>query len=148
MTLIFLLLDYNSSIYEVQLFLNEKKEMMRLRFGEILKLKPEPPKRKTVTEYDFNFFEMDKDDRIVDFKFFHNEKDEILLVAITKKILFQFVGKKDFRTVFNNYIYESGNIIKAVKKFFKKSKKNDIVSDSKKDEKKEIKRTECEEKES
>ena len=145
---IFLLSDYNSSIYEVQLFLNEKKEMMRLRFGEILKLKPEPPKRKTVTEYDFNFFEMDKDDRIVDFKFFHNEKDEILLVAITKKILFQFVGKKDFRTVFNNYIYESGNIIKAVKKFFKKSKKNDIVSDSKKDEKKEIKRTECEEKES
>ena len=44
----------------------------------------------------------------------------IYILAITKRILFQFVGKKDFRGVFENYDIKNGDIIKAVKKFFKK----------------------------
>jgi len=63
---IVLLSDYNSSIYELQLFLSDKKEMMRLRFGEILKLKPTVRKRRTTTEFEMNFFDMDKDDRITE----------------------------------------------------------------------------------
>ena len=101
---IFLISDYNSSIYEVQIFLSDKKEMMRSRFGAVLKLKPDI-RRKTTTDHDntkFNFLEMDRDDRITDFKLF-TKGDKILLLAITKNILFQFVGKNDFRGYIQSY---------------------------------------------
>ena len=147
---IFLLADYNSSIFEVQFFLSEKKEMMRLRFGEILRLKPDKRKNQ-VSENDFklNFFEMDKDDRIIDFKLI-TQKDTILLLAITKNLLFQFYGQKDFRAVFNTYDLEIGNISKAVKKFFpQKQKANQakIVKKLKNGEKIEVMRIEMEERE-
>ena len=140
---VLLLSDFNSSIYELQLFLNEKKEIIRLRFGEILKLKPEVKKRKTVVEFDMKFFEMDKDDRIVELKIL-SQKNKILAIAITKRILFQFEAKKDFRGVLDNYDVENGSITKAVKKFFKKSRQNDIIKNR---EKKDITRTELEERE-
>ena len=140
---ILLISDFNSSIYELQLLLNEKKEMMRYRFGEILKLKKELKKRKAVEEIELKFFEMDNDDRIVELKML-TQKDIILLIAITKRILFQFIGKKDFRGVFDYYDIDNGSIMKAVKKFFKKSKQNDIILNR---EKKEITRSELEERE-
>ena len=144
---IVLLSDYNSSIYELQLFLSDKKEMMRSRFGEILKLKPTVRKRRTTTEFEMNFFDMDKDDRITELKLF-KEKNKLLIMAITKRILFQFVGKKDLRGVFDNYDVDNGNIMKAVKKFFKKSRKNELIKNIKNGEKGEITRTEIEERES
>ena len=146
-TNIFLISDYNSSLYELNLILNEKKEMMRLRFGEILKLKPERERRKTVVDFDLRLFEMDKDDRIVDLKLLTN-KDKFLLLAISKKILFQFVGKKDLKSIFHNYNVENGSIIKAVKKFLPKPKKRIIIKKFQNGEKRDISRTESEERES
>ena len=143
---IVLISDYNSSIYELQLFLSDKKEMMRLRFGEILRLKPIVKRRKTTAEFEMNFFDMDKDDRITELMMF-KDKNKILIMAITKRILFQFVGKKDFRGVFDNYDVDNGSIIKAVKKFFKKSKQNELIKNIKNGEKREITRTETEERE-
>ena len=150
---VFLVSDYNSSIYEVQLFLTETNEMMRSRFGEILKLKLNNTKNTNTqtTEDNFylNFFEMDKDDRIIDFKLI-TQDDTILLLAITKNLLFQFFGKKDFRTVFNNYDVEMGDISKAVKKFFPQKQKCNqvkIVKKLKNGEKLEINRVEIEKKE-
>ena len=143
---IVLLSDYKSSIFELQLFLSDKKEMMRFRFGEVLRLKPESNKRKTLADYEFRFFEMDKDDRILDFQLF-KEKDKFLLIAITKKILFQFEGKKDFNGLFNNYLLENGNIIKAVKKFLPKSKEKKVIYKLHHGERKEITRIESEERE-
>ena len=90
---IFLISDYNSSIYEVQIFLSDKKEMMRSRFGAVLKLKPDI-RRKTTTDHDntkFNFLEMDRDDRITDFKLF-TKGDKILLLAnIVIHVIFFFI---------------------------------------------------------
>ena len=148
---IFLISDYNSSIYEVQIFLSDKKEMMRSRFGAVLKLKPDI-RRKTTTDHDntkFNFLEMDRDDRITDFKLF-TKGDKILLLAITKNILFQFVGKNDFRGVFSNYDVDTGDISKAIKKFFPQKQKSNqimVVKKLKNGEKIEVTRMEIEEKE-
>ena len=148
---VFLLSDYNSSIYEVQLFLSDENEMMRSRFGEILKLKIDNKKSTQHSENSFNlnFFEMDKDDRIIDFKLI-TQNETILLLAITKNLLFQFFGKKDFRSVFNNYNVETGDISKAVKKFFPQKQKSNqvkIVKKLKNGEKFEINRVEKEKKE-
>ena len=148
---VFLLSDYNSSIYEVQIFLSDNNEMMRSRFGEILKLKIDNKKSTQPSENSFNlnFFEMDKDDRIIDFKLI-TQDETILLLAITKNLLFQFFGKKDFRSVFNNYNVETGDISKAVKKFFPQKQKSNqvkIVKKLKNGEKFEINRVEKEKKE-
>ena len=148
---VFLLSDYYSSIYEVQLFLSDENEMMRSRFGEILKLKIDNKKSTQPSENSFNlnFFEMDKDDRIIDFKLI-TQDETILLLAITKNLLFQFFGKKDFRSVFNNYNVETGDISKAVKKFFPQKQKSNqvkIVKKLKNGEKFEINRVEKEKKE-
>ena len=148
---VFLLSDYNSSIYEVQLFLSDENEMMRSRFGEILKLKIDNKKNTQHSENSFNlnFFEMDKDDRIIDFKLI-TQDETILLLAITKNLLFQFFGKKDFRSVFNNYNVETGDISKAVKKFFPQKQKSNqvkIVKKLKNGEKFKINRVEKEKKE-
>ena len=148
---VFLLSDYYSSIYEVQLFLSDENEMMRSRFGEILKLKIDNKKSTQPSENSFNlnFFEMDKDDRIIDFKLI-TQDETILLLAITKNLLFQFFGKKDFRSVFNNYNVETGDISKAIKKFFPQKQKSNqvkIVKKLKNGEKFEINRVEKEKKE-
>ena len=148
---VFLVSDYNSSIYEVQLFLSEKNEMMRSRFGEILKLKFDSKKNTPSTEdsLNLNFFELDKDDRIIDFKLI-TQGETILLLAITKNLLFQFFGKKDFRNLFNDYDVEMGDISKAVKKFFPQKQKCNqvkIVKKLKNGEKFEINRVEMERKE-
>ena len=144
---IFLISDYNSAIYEVQFILMEKKEFVMLRFGLIYELKSNDSRRKTLTEFDINLFQFDKDDRIVDLKMFTNEEGMILILAITKMMLFQFVGKKEFGNVFENYNVDKGDVIKAVKRFFKKSKRNEIINKIKSGKKNEIIRTESEERE-
>ena len=128
--------DYNSSIYELEIELNEQKEMIHF-FGEIFKFKAEIVKKYDETDEDptFDFFEMEKDDRILDMKLIlskdtttmgdasiGNEGKNIFILAITKNILFQFYGKDSYKKVFENYKLENGNILKAYKRFISKTK--------------------------
>ena len=123
--------DYYSRIYELEIELNEQKEMIHF-FGEIFNFKPLKVKKydETDEEPDFDFFEMEKDDRILDMKIvswrdiatmrdesYGNESINILILAITKNILFQFYGKGSYKQVFKNYKLENGNILKAYKRF-------------------------------
>ena len=75
--------DYNSSIYELEIELNEQKEMIHF-FGEIFKFKAEIVKKYDETDEDptFDFFEMEKDDRILDMK--------LILSKDTTTIIFSF----------------------------------------------------------
>ena len=129
--------DYNSSIYELQIELNEEKEMIHY-FGEIFKFKAEKVKKydETDEDPDFDFFQMEKDDRILDMKLIVSkdtttmgdanlgtEGKNIFILAITKNILFQFYGKNSYKEVFENYKLENGNILKAYKRFISKTKK-------------------------
>jgi len=123
--------DYNSVIYELQLKLNENKEMIRLSFGQIFNFKQEKVKKgeEDDDDIDFNFFKMEENDRILDMKLIvsgndlagdrslGNEGKNIFILAITKHVLFQFYGKNSFKDVFDNYSLENGNILKAYKKF-------------------------------
>ena len=60
----------------------EKKEFFMLRFGLIYELKSNDSRRKTLTEFDINLFQFDKDDRIVDLKMFTNEEGMILILSV------------------------------------------------------------------
>ena len=130
--------DYNSYIYELEIELNEQKEMMHF-FGEIFKFKKEKVKKydETYEDPDFDFFQMERDDRILDmkiiiskdtatmgdesFRFSNIEGKNIFILAITKNILFQFYGKDSFKQVFDNYKLEDENILRAYKRFISRT---------------------------
>ena len=83
---------------------------------------------------------MDDNDRILDMKLIvlenptigvskaDNEDRTIFILAITKHILFQFIGQKSFKDVFENYTLEDGKILKAYKKFISPTKIDDKYS--------------------
>ena len=134
--------DYNSVIYELQLKLSEEKEMIRLSFGKVFSFKIERPEneKENDEDVDFEFFKMDDNDRILDMKLIvlenptigvskaDNEDRTIFILAITKHILFQFIGQKSFKDVFENYTLEDGKILKAYKKFISPTKIDDKYS--------------------
>ena len=134
--------DYNSVIYELQLKLSEEKEMIRLTFGKVFSFKRQKVEKaiRNDEDQDFDFFEMDDSDRILDMKLMvsqnpaigmskgYNEDKNIFILAITKHILFQFHGKNSFANVFENYTLEDGKILKAYKKFISKEKLEDKYS--------------------
>ena len=132
---IILLSDYDSAIYELQLKLDENKDVFRLTFGNLFKFKREviEGKEEDEEENDFYFFKMDKDDRILDMKLMissnpnmgvsktnYEEDKNIFILAITRNTLFQFYGKNTFKEVFENYSNEK--ILKSYKKFISEVK--------------------------
>ena len=149
--------DYYSDIYKLQIKTNNqsiRKEFKRIfsfrgnKCGEIVqnfgysKLTPmnasysNKNQEKFQNEEneedsdDFNFFRMDKNDRIYDMKLISssklsmhkaskgNEGKNIFILAITNTILFQFQGKDSFEKVFENYSIKNGDILKGYKKFW------------------------------
>ena len=122
--------DYFSDIYELQLRVSDGKEMIRLVFGKVFSLIPEKVENAIKNEdEEFNFFKMDDQDRILDMKLMVSEnptmgvtkgdngEKNIFILAITKNVLFQFIGKNTFKDVFENYSLEDGKILRAYKKF-------------------------------
>ena len=83
---------------------------------------------------------MDENNRILDMKLIAsenptmrvskvgNENKNIFILAITKYILFQFKGKKDFKDVFENYSLDKRKILRAYKKFISSVKIDDKYS--------------------
>ena len=134
--------DHYSVIYELHLKLTDEKELIRLTFGKVFSFIPEKIENFVEDEEycDFNFFKMDKNDRILDMKLMVSgnpkmgvQKDEdedinIFILAITKHILFQFQGKGTFKDVFENYTLEDGKILKAYKKFISQVELEDKYS--------------------
>ena len=72
---------------------------------------------------------MNKNDRILDIKLLYSSKHNIfsgnkgsegkniIIMAITNNILFQFQGEDSFENVFENYSIKNGNILKGYKYF-------------------------------
>ena len=114
--------DYYSSIYELQIELNEDREMIHF-FGEIFNFKI--IKVKKYDDLYLDFFKMEKDERIIDMKLFVSKDDKkIFILAITKNILFQFYGKGSYKEVFENYKLEKEDIFKTSKRFISRTKKD------------------------
>ena len=123
--------DYCSDIYKLQITSNGQN-IMRI-FGRIFTFHPPEKLENEEVEDDFdefNYFKMDKKDRILDMKLISssklsmhntskgNEGKNIIIFAITNNILFQFQGKDSFEKVFSNYSLKNGDILKAYKKFW------------------------------
>ena len=111
-----LMSDYNSTIYELKVNLTEKNEMIRL-FGQIFEFnkKKETNEKKDNNneDVDLNFFEIEKNDRILDIKILTSgsitypsnpeqgiQFENIFIFAITKNMLFQFQGKDTYKSTF------------------------------------------------
>ena len=122
--------DYYSDIYKLQIIVTNDHNINRI-LGKIFSFSyPEKmPNEIDEDSDDFKYFQMDKNDRILDMKFLsssklsmHNtskgyEGKDIFILAITNNILFQFQGKDSFEKVFENYSLKNGDILKGYKKF-------------------------------
>ena len=153
--------DYYSDIYKLQIIITVDQNLNRI-LGKIFSFRyPEKLPNETDEDMDdFKYFQMDKKDRILDMKVLAssklsmhnasrgNEGKDILILAITNNIIFQFHGKDSFEQVFENYSLKTGDILKGYKKFlgnpmvdnFKLSRIqliNQYLQSSKDDEKKE-----------
>ena len=121
--------DYNSDIYKLQITISGQN-VMRV-FGRIFGLKEHNNNnnKKNSENFNFNYFCLKKNDRILDMKLIYSSKNNILIankgtegkniiiMAITNNMLFQFHGKDSFENVFNNYSIENGSILKGYKLF-------------------------------
>ena len=125
--------DYISDIFKLQITTNDQS-IMRI-FGRIFSFTPPQklPNEENDEDFDdFNYFKIDKNDRILDMKLISssklsmhntskgNEGKNISIFAITNNILFQFKGKDSFEKVFENYSIKNGDILKGYKKFWGK----------------------------
>ena len=114
--------DYNSDIYKLQITISGQN-VIRI-FGRIFSFK-----EKEETDNELNYFNLNKGDRILDMKLLYSSKYNILsgnkgtegkniiIMAITNNILFQFQGKDSFENVFENYSIKDGSILKGYKTF-------------------------------
>ena len=114
--------DYNSDIYKLQITVSGQN-VIRI-FGRIFSFK-----EKEETDNELNYFNLSKGDRILDMKLLYSSKYNILsgnkgtegkniiIMAITNNILFQFQGKDSFENVFENYSIKDGSILKGYKSF-------------------------------
>ena len=114
--------DYNSDIYKLQITISGQNAI-RI-FGRIFSFK-----EKEETDNELNYFNLSKGDRILDMKLLYSSKYNILsgnkgtegkniiIMAITNNILFQFQGKDSFENVFENYSIKDGSILKGYKSF-------------------------------
>ena len=118
--------DYNSDIYKLQITISGQN-VIRI-FGRIFSFRNNKKEENDINE-EFNIFSMNKNDRILDMKLLYSSKHNILsanigsegkniiIMAITNNILFQFQGKDSFENVFENYSIKDGSILKGYKSF-------------------------------
>ena len=120
--------DYNSDIYKLQITISGQN-VVRV-FGRVFGLKEYTGSKINLMNNEntvFNFFSLNKNDRILDMKLIYSSKNNILsankgtegksiiIMAITNNILFQFHGKDSIENVFENYSIENGSILKGYK---------------------------------
>ena len=122
--------DYNSDIYKLQISISGQN-VIRV-FGRIFSFREKglSDKNEEDIENEFNdYFCLNKNDRILDMKLLYSSKHNVLsankgsegkniiIMAITNNILFQFQGKDSFEDVFENYSIKNGSILKGYKSF-------------------------------
>jgi len=127
--------DYNSDIYKLQITINGQN-VIRV-FGRIFSFRghnKNENNKLNVNSEEMNYFIMNENDRILDIKFLYSSKyniqsatkgtegKNIIIMAITNNILFQFQGKDSFDDVFSNYSIKTGDILKGYKLFLGKGK--------------------------
>ena len=131
--------DYNSDIYKLQITINGQN-VVRV-FGRIFTFKKELKNNKEENDLDDEFnddFIINKNDRILDIKLLYSSKynifsgnkgsegKNIIIMAITNNILFQFKGEDSLENVFENYSIDNGNILKGYKHFLGNEKINNF----------------------
>jgi hypothetical protein len=106
--------DYYSDIYKLQISISGQN-VIRV-FGRIFSFREKGLNEDNDIDDEFNdYFSMSKNDRILDMKLLYSSKHNVLsankgsegkniiIMAITNNILFQFQGKDSFENVFENY---------------------------------------------
>ena len=120
--------DYNSDIYKLQITISGQN-VIRV-FGRIFSFRNKiKNNNENNDDFDINYFRFNDNDRILDIKLIYSSKynvlsgskgsegKNIIILAITNNILFQFQGKDSFDNVFENYSIKNGSILKGYKSF-------------------------------
>lgn len=130
--------DFFSDIYRIRIRADQNKKEIKTSFDLVFSLQP---KNYDEDDYDYdkdnfgfpkmNFLQLEKNERILDMKILITksksiEKD-ILILAATKNMLFQFYGKgTSYKDIFKNYSLDNGDILKAFKKFSNNSEEKEF----------------------
>ena len=67
--------------------------------------------------YNNLFFNFEPSEKILDIKMTKNSNGNIIIIACTKNMIFNFNGKGTFKEIFSQYSIDNGDICKAFKKF-------------------------------
>ena len=78
---------------------------------------------------EFNLFQMEKNERITDIRILNSnkkDKNELLIVAVTKNSVFKFSGAGTFKEIFDKYTIDKDDFLKVYKKLGNNQKENDF----------------------
>jgi len=127
----FLLSDFFSDIYDIKIKI--EKGIPKVEFINLVyKFRKEDDAQFNEDDNDFpefNFFEMEKNERITDIKILNSsrkDKNELLIVAVTKNSVFKFSGTGTFKEIFDKYTIDKDDFLKVYKKLGNNQKEKDF----------------------
>ena len=124
-----LLSDFYSDIYDIKIKIENgipKVEFINLAH----KFRMEDDNQFNKEDDDlleFNLFQMEKNERITDIRILNSnkkDKNELLIVAVTKNSVFKFSGAGTFKEIFDKYTIDKDDFLKVYKKLGNNQKEN------------------------
>jgi hypothetical protein len=115
--------DYLSDIYVLNIKI--ERDIPKINYNLVYKLRNDYDDRHHINMEDnfgfpeFNLFNLEKNERITDLKILKSnqkDKEELLIIAITKNTIFKFVGSGSFKEIFDNYTMDKDDFQKIYKK--------------------------------
>ena len=127
--------DYYSDIYHLSIKLERGEP--KIYYSLLYKFRNEEYEEdnyvKDKEEYfgfiDFNLFNMEKNERIIDLKIINSDKEnkkQLMIVAITKNTIFKFEGTGSYKEIFDKYTINKDDFQKTYKTFLNSQKKGDF----------------------
>ena len=127
--------DYYSDIYSLSIKLERGEP--KIYFSFLYKLRKEEYEDGNYVDNreddfgfpDFNLFNMEEDERIIDLKILNSDKEnrkQLLIIAITKNTIFKFEGVGTYKEIFDQYSMDKDDFQKTYKKFSNNPKKEDL----------------------
>ena len=126
-----LLSDFYSDIYDIKIKI--ENGIPKVEFiNSVYKFRIEDDFQFNKEDNDFpefNLFQMEKNERITDIRILNSnrkDKNELLIIAITKNSVFKFSGSGTFKEIFDKYTIDKDDFLKVYKKLGNNQKENDF----------------------
>lgn len=124
--------DFNSDIYNLKIKMEKNIPKVEYNLVYTFKNQREGDIFNNEDNFgfpEFNLFKMEKSERINDIKIINSnrkDKNELLIIAITKNSVFKFEGSGTFKEIFDKYSIEKDDFQKVYKKLSNNQKENEF----------------------